>query len=82
MSERINAIENLLKILSKNHEIVIKSDLPAKEVIEVVDFIRQFASNLTNELSDLKKQAESKQDDVKVIEPEVVTSPSVGSTAA
>lgn len=78
MSERIKAIENLLRILAVNHDVVIKSNEPASVVIEVVDFIRQFSANLSTELSDLKKQAIDKQDQVEVVDDQLVTTPSVG----
>ena len=79
MIERIKAIENLLRILAKNHEITIKSEFPAKEVIEVIDFIRQFSANLSSELATLKSQAIDKQDNPKVVDAEVVSSPQQGS---
>ncbi len=76
MNERIESIKNLLRILAKNHEIVIKSELPTKETIDVVDFIRQFSANLQNELAMLNQ---TKQDEVKALDAEVVSSPSIGS---
>lgn len=78
MDERIKAIENLLRILAVNHSIVLKSTEPANTVIEVVDFIRQFSSNLSQELSSLKEQALAKQQPTEVIDTESVLTPSVG----
>lgn len=72
MNERIVAIDNILRILNKNHEIVIKSALPTNETIDVIDFIRQFAGNLQAE------QAALKQQEVKPIDNESVLVPSVG----
>lgn len=73
MSERIVAIDNILRILNKNHEIVVKSALPTNETIDVIDFIRQFVGNLQAE------QAILKQSEVKVIDAEEQLTPSVGS---
>lgn len=78
MDERIKAIENLLRILAVNHNVVIKSNEPANVVIEVIDFIRQFSANLSNELSGLKQQATTKQDAIEVIDNEPMLQPSVG----
>ncbi len=82
MNERIKAIENLLRILAKNHEIVIKSDLPTKDTIDVVDFIRQFSSNLQIELATYTKQASDQAVTPEVIDTEKVLSPSVGNDTA
>lgn len=79
MDERIKAIENLLRILAVNHSIVLKSTEPANTVIEVVDFIRQFSANLSQELASLKEQAITKQQPTEVIDNQPVLVPSVGS---
>ena len=79
MEDRLQAVENILRILNKNYELLTNSaDIKLKDALEVIDFIRQFAANLTNEQAELQRQAESKQDTMKVVDAEVVSQPSIG----
>ena len=81
MSDQIKELESLIENFALIHSVLIGEKTLAKDVIKAVDFVRSFHFNASEQLASKAEQAATKQDVSKVIDAQVVTTPSVGNNA-